>query len=183
MLSLVDRLSKLREAEYVNQTQVGIRPATGADADALRAFLAGLSPSTQYLRFFTGLGSVSPGLVRDLIAVTSCQHVLLAVIGSEVVGHAMATTNRAGLLELGVVVADGHQRRGIGNGMVRALLHHAVLAGARRLHLDVLCENRRVLDWIRRDLPDIVFERDGYTLIGHAPLRLESIEGFAGLAA
>jgi GNAT superfamily N-acetyltransferase len=157
----------------VIQTQVCIRPATADDADALRAFLAGLSANTQYQRFFTGLGSVSPSLVRDLIAVTPHQQVVLALTGSEVIGHAMATTNSAGILELGVVVADRHRGRGIGNRMIRNLLERAALAGADRLRLDVLCENTLVLDWIRRGLPDTVFERDGYSLTGYAPLRLE----------
>jgi ribosomal protein S18 acetylase RimI-like enzyme len=164
----------------VIQTQVCIRPADAADADALHAFLAGLSPSAQYQRFFTGLGSVSPSLVRDLIAVTPRQQVVLAFQGAVVVGHAMATTNGAGMVELGVVVADRHRGRGIGNGMIRALLARAVLAGADRLRLDVLCENQLVLDWIRRGLPDTVFERDGYSLTGYAPLRLEQ---FAAPAA
>ncbi len=162
------------------QTQVCIRPATTDDADALRAFLAGLSPDTQYQRFFTGLGSVSPSLVRDLIAVTPRQQVVLALVGSEVIGHAMATTNSAGVLELGVVVGDRHRGRGIGNSMIRNLLERAVLAGAEQLRLDVLCENQLVLDWIRRGLPETVFERDGYSLTGHAPLRLEQ---FAAPAA
>lgn len=155
------------------QTQVRVRQPSVTDAEAVHAFLAGLSPNAQYQRFFTGLGSVSPSLVRDLIAVTPRQQVVLALLGPKVIGHAMATTNSAGMLELGVVVADGHRRQGVGNGMIRALLEQAVLAGANQLRLDVLCENQLVLDWIRRGLPGTEFEREGYTLIGYAPLHLE----------
>jgi ribosomal protein S18 acetylase RimI-like enzyme len=181
MLSLVDRLSKRRQSECVNQTQVLIRPATVADAEAVHAFLAGLSPNAQYQRFFTGLGSVSPSLVRELVTVTPRQHVVLATRGVEVIGHAMASTARGGAVELGVVVADAHRGRGVATHLIRALLEHAILAGADRLRLDVLCENQLVLDWIRRGLPGTRFERDGHTLTGYAPLDLSVLTARAGV--
>jgi ribosomal protein S18 acetylase RimI-like enzyme len=156
----------------VIQTQVRIRTPCATDKEAVRAFLAGLSANSQYQRYFTGLGSVSPSLVRDLTAVTPRQQVVLATCGPEVIGHAMASTNKDGAVELGVVVADGHRRQGVANRLVRTLLERAVLAGMGRLRLDVLCENQLVLDWIRRGLPGTRFERDGYTLVGYAPLTL-----------
>jgi GNAT superfamily N-acetyltransferase len=159
----------------VIQTQVRIRTPCEADTEAVHAFLAGLSANTQYQRFFTGLGSVSPSLVRDLTAITPNQQVVLASIGPEVIGHAMAATNRDGAIELGVVVADGHRNEGIATRLVRALIERSVLAGACRLRFDVLCENQVVLDWIRRSLPGTTFERDGYTLTGNAPLSLELV--------
>jgi ribosomal protein S18 acetylase RimI-like enzyme len=159
----------------VIQTQVRVRDATESDGEAVRAFLAGLSTSAQYQRFFTGLGSVSPSLVRELVAVHPRQNVVLAVRGADVVGHAMASINRAGAVELGVVVADGHRHRGLATRLIRELLHRAVLAGAEELRLDVLCENALVLDWIQRRLPDTVFEREGNTFTGHAPLPVADI--------
>ena len=179
MLSLVDRLSKLRESECVNQTQVRIRTPCEADLGAVHAFLAGLSANSQYQRFFTGLGSVSPSLVRDLTAVTPTQQVVLATVGPDVIGHAMAATNRDGAIELGVVVADGHRHGGVATRLVRTLIERSVLAGVGRLRFDVLCENQVVLDWIRRSLPGTTFERDGYTLTGHAPLTLALVDASA----
>jgi GNAT superfamily N-acetyltransferase len=159
----------------VIQTQVRIRTPCQADAEAVHAFLAGLSASTQYQRFFTGLGSVSPSLVRDLTAVTPRQQVLLAMLGPEVIGHAMAATNRDGAIELGVVVADGHRHEGVATRLIRALIERSALAGACQLRFDVLCENLLVLDWIRRSLPGTTFERDGYTLTGHAPISIDLV--------
>src|SRR2546423_9985049 len=129
MLSLVDRLSKLRESECVNQTQVRIRTPCETDLEAVHAFLSELSASSQYQRFFTGLGSVSPSLVRDLTTVSPTRQVVLATVGPEVIGHAMAATNRDGAIELGVVVADGHRHGGIATQLIRALIERSVLAG------------------------------------------------------
>jgi ribosomal protein S18 acetylase RimI-like enzyme len=156
----------------VNQTQVCIRTATPDDAEAVRTFLACLSPNAQYQRFFTGLGSVSPSFVRDLITISPRQQVILAVLGSEVVGHAMASAGAGGTVDFGVVVADAHRQQGVGNRLIRVLIEHAVRSGSEQLRFDVLCENKLVLDWIRRGLPDIRFERDGYTLTGFALLHL-----------
>ncbi|MFL6140341.1 MAG: GNAT family N-acetyltransferase [Labedaea sp.] len=152
------------------QTQVCVRAAEAADAEAVRTFLAALSADAQYQRFFTGLGTVSPSLVRELVAANPRQRNAVAVLGGEVIGHAMAASNADGAVELGVVVANDHRRRGVATRLVRTLLEQAALAGFDRLRMDVLCENRLVLDWIRRDLPDTEFERDGYTLTGQVSL-------------
>lgn len=157
------------------QTQVRIRTPCESDTEAVHAFLAGLSANAQYQRFFTGLGSVSPSLVRDLTATTPRQQVCLAFHGPEVIGHAMAVINRDGFLELGVVVADGHRNAGVATRLLRTLIEGSVLAGAGQLRFDVLCENQLVLDWIRRSLPGTTWERDGYTLTGTAPLSLELV--------
>jgi len=146
--------------------------ADPADRDAVRDFLAGLSATRSTSASSTGLGSVSPSLVRDLLTVTPHRQVMLAVVGSEVVGHGMAVVNSAGAVELGLVVSDRHRPPGVATRLARMLVERAVLAGAERLQLDVLCENRLVLDWIRRSLPDTRFERDGYTLVGSAPLNV-----------
>jgi len=159
----------------VIQTQVRIRTPCETDGEAVHAFLAGLSANAQYQRFFTGLGSVSPSLVRDLTAVTPRQQVCLAFHGPEVIGHAMAVINKDGMLELGVVVADGHRNEGVATRLVRTLIERSVLAGVARVRFDVLCENYLVVDWIRRSLPDTTWERDGYTLTGIAPISLAAV--------
>jgi GNAT superfamily N-acetyltransferase len=136
----------------------------------VHAFLAGLSADAQYQRFFTGLGLVSPTLVRQFIAVTPGQQVMLALIGPDVIGHAMCAVAADGLIEFGVVVADCHRGYGVATRLLRALVEQAARGGADRLRLDVLCENQHVIDWIRRRVPGVRFARDGYSLTGLAPL-------------
>ena len=151
-------------------TEIRIRLAGEADAASVRGFLAGLSTETAYLRFFTGLGSVSPRLVRNLVSVTPRQDVAIALDDSAVIAHAMATTVEAGVVELAVVVGDRHRRQGIATRLLGDLLERAAERGARRLRLEVLCENSLVLDWIRRSLPNTRLERDGTTVTGYADL-------------
>jgi len=152
--------------------QIRIRVAGEADAADVRGFLAGLSAETAYLRFFTGLGSVSPYLVRTLVSVSPRQDVAIALDESAVIAHAMATTVDAGVVEVAVVVGDDHRHQGIATRLLRDLLERATERGARRLRLEVLSENNLVLDWIRRSLPQAHLERDGTTMTGFAELPL-----------
>ena len=170
MLSLVDRSSFRENAGIV--VQIRIRVASESDATSVRGFLAGLSVEAAYLRFFTGLGSVSPHLVRTLVRVTPRQDVAIALDESAVIAHAMATTVDPGVVELAVVVGDGHRRQGIATRLLGDLLERATERGARQLRLDVLSENNLVLDWIRRSLPQARLERDGTTMTGYADLPL-----------
>jgi GNAT superfamily N-acetyltransferase len=156
----------------VNQTQVLIRPPcdADADADAVHVFLAGLSAHAQYQRFFTGLGLVSPTLVRRLVAVTPRQQAMLALIGPDVVGHAMWTAAADGVVELGVVVGDRHRGHGVATRLLRALGEQAPRGGMDLLRLDVLCENQQVINWIQRRVPGMRLTREGCSLTGVAPL-------------
>lgn len=146
-----------------------------ADMEPIRGFLAGLSPQAQHLRFFTGLGSVSPSLVRKLVTASERQEVVIALDDSVVIGHAVTVTvtvgDGDGVIELGVVVSDRHRRPGVATRLVGGLLERATERGAGRLQLEVLRENQVVLDWIRRRLPGTRFEPSGDTVTASTELR------------
>jgi GNAT superfamily N-acetyltransferase len=120
-----------------------IRPATATDAEALRRFLAGLSPRTAYSRFFTGLGHIPDRMLAWLLPRGSDQDVLVAVHRGEIVGHGMYTVARgpeAGA-ELAVVVADAWQRNGLGPRLIQGLLDRAAGRGIRQVRFTVLAGN------------------------------------------
>src|SRR5579862_7149746 len=105
----------------MNGTQVeagvtaAIRPASAADTGALAGFFAGLSAQSRYLRFFAPL-TPGPGMLRAMSGSDGCAHVLVAVRGGVIVGHAMAV-DQAGpcgprTADVGVVVADAWQGQG-----------------------------------------------------------------------
>ncbi|WP_406311342.1 GNAT family N-acetyltransferase [Streptosporangium sp. NBC_01639] len=144
----------LRDPEREPIGGVEIRPAGVDDAEGVHRFLAGLSPRTRALRFFTGMSRPSASLVRAMVAVDARRDVLLAVHGDVVVGHAMSFTGSGTDVEIALVVADGWQGRGIGSRLARGLLRRASANGARTLGMDVLGENRTVLSMVRRAWPE-----------------------------
>ena len=70
-------------------------------------------------------------------------------------------TGGPGATDIGVVVADAWQRRGVGAALMRALVVRAQARGVTSLAMDVLPGNRRVLAMILAHWPDAA--------VGHSP--------------
>jgi ribosomal protein S18 acetylase RimI-like enzyme len=149
-----------------------IRPARAADAAALGEFFAGLSQQSRYLRFF---GPVTPGpaLLRRLAGDAEGVEAVVAVRGRLIIGHAMAA-DRPGTLgqpgcraaDIGVVVADAWQGRGVGAALMRALVTGAQARGLTSMTMDVLPGNRQVIAMILAHWPAARIDRtpDGLTI-------------------
>ncbi len=146
-----------------------IRPVGPADLAALSDFFAELSVESRYLRFFA---PVTPayGLFHLLSGGPANVDAIVAVADGVTVGHAMAADGPedpcGGLTtDIGVVVADAWQRRGVGAALMRALIIRAQARGVTSLAMDVLPSNRRVLAMIIGHWPD--------TVVGRSPDSLE----------
>ena len=149
-----------------------VRPVSPADRAAVRDFLAGLSLDSAYRRFFTGLGSPSSTLVGHLVEVDhDRREAVVAVRDGEVIGLADCSRLPDGeTVELGVVVADRWQRRGLGPRLARAALEPAMARGARLVRLHALADNDRVARLVRRTWPGRVPRRDGAVLVWDLPI-------------
>lgn len=138
---------------------VVIRPACPADLAALGDFFAGLSVHSRYLRFFSPIRPTQ-ALLRRLSGADDDVDAVIAVRDGVIIGHAMAS-DRAGAgqpagpltTDIGVVVADTWQGRGVGSALIRALTGRAQARGVTSIVMDVLHANRRVLAMILRRWP------------------------------
>jgi GNAT superfamily N-acetyltransferase len=148
---------------------VRLRPTGIDDAAGLTAMLNGLSVTSSYFRFLSGVRSPSERMVARLLQRDSTHGAWLAGVGDLVVGHVMwALADDA--VELGVVVTDAWQGRGVGRWLIRAALAEAVVAGAIAVRLDVHVENGRVIGMLRRSMPDAVVMREAEMLTYLAPM-------------
>src|SRR6478736_7839586 len=93
-----------------------IRPAVPADRAGVAGLLRGLSAESAYRRFQTALGPEPGAAILDALLPEDLQGgAVLAHVGGSLVGHGV--WRRAGatpVAEIGVIVADAHQGRGIG---------------------------------------------------------------------
>ena len=150
-----------------------IRPVSPADEAVLRDFFSALSVESLYLRFFA---PVTPacGLLDLMAGKPAHVDAIIAVADGVIVGHAMAADRPAPgdagtpggpgeprATDVGVVVAEAWQRRGVGATLMRALIDRAQARGVTTLAMDVLPGNRRVLAMIVAHWPQAA--------VGHAP--------------
>jgi GNAT superfamily N-acetyltransferase len=158
----VNRTQAPRSGWAGGRAAVAIQQARTDDLPALGDFFAGLSVYTRYLRFF---GPVTPGaaLLRTLAGAPDNVDALVAVRGGVIVGHAMAVdrieARETRVTDIGVVVHDAWQGRGVGAALMRALLTGAQARGVTTLEMDVLHRNRRVLAMITGHWPAARVER------------------------
>jgi acetyltransferase (GNAT) family protein len=99
---------------------------------------------------------------------------VVAVRGDAVVGHAMAVCapGPGGTLaaDVGVVVADAWQGRGMGSALLRAVAALARARGATTMLMDVLAENHRVLGMIGGHWPGVPRSRSGPCVAVSVPI-------------
>jgi GNAT superfamily N-acetyltransferase len=137
-----------------------IRPVRPEDLAELGGFFAGLSVESRYLRFFAPV-TPAHGLLDLLAGRSASVDAIVAVADGVIVGHAMAADLRSGrATDIGVVVADAWQRRGVGAALMRALIARAQARGVTSLAMDVLPGNRRVLAMILAHWPDAAVGRN-----------------------
>jgi GNAT superfamily N-acetyltransferase len=134
-----------------------IRPIRPTDLAVLSDFFAGLSMQSRYQRFFAPV-TPGPGLLRILSGSAGATvDAVIAITDGGIVGHAMAAdraTPRGGQTsDIGVVVADAWQGRGVGSALMRALITGAGARGVTSLTMDVLPGNHQVLAMITDHWP------------------------------
>jgi ribosomal protein S18 acetylase RimI-like enzyme len=152
-----------------------IRTAGPADADRIRDFVCGLSPRSQYFRFFASVAPPSTGLLRALCGASGSADILLMSDSQgAIIGHAIAAdTRRAdGGLEtnIGLVIADAWHQCGLGTTLLTMLVGRAARRGVGALVLDVLPDNTRMRGIIARRWPEAPIERTRDALIFRAPI-------------
>ena len=139
-----------------------LRRAGPDDGASIREFVCGLSPRSQYLRFFASVAPPSTGLMRALCG-SGGADVLLVIDGDgNVIGHGMGADEpaAAGLASsIGLVVGDEWQRQGIGTLLLSTLISRAWHRGVSSLIFEVLPANYLMLGIIGRRWPGAPAER------------------------
>jgi GNAT superfamily N-acetyltransferase len=145
---------------------VTYRRGSTADRAALEGLLGGLTPESAYARFQAALGSVPPPAVVDaLMPDGTCGGTVLAWDGDDLVAHGVwVRLGASRVAEIAIVVADTHQRKGIGTVLADRLVHAADAAGIQRVEVFSVGSNRAVARMVARSAPDARRERDGMTV-------------------
>jgi acetyl coenzyme A synthetase (ADP forming)-like protein len=164
---------------------VHIRAIRPEDKQLLREHFRGLSAESVRFRFLGAKKDLSESELRYLTEIDFVRHVALVATHwtgdvEQIVGVARyVQAPEAPRAEMAIVVADGHQHRGLGTALLEHLAQLALRAGVREFEADVSSENRAVLDMLRK----AGFSVTGETDVLHFTLTSAETEGFleAGL--
>src|SRR4051794_14892455 len=128
-----------------------VRPVVPADAPALRAFLAGLSENSRWLRFFSLGVDLDRAAERAAAGDRPDGYGLIVTKGAEErgVAHAVFELERPGRAEVAFAVADEMQGRGLATVLLAHLAQVASARGIGTFTATVLPENRRMIGVFR----------------------------------
>jgi GNAT superfamily N-acetyltransferase len=128
-------------------SSIHIRPIRREDDRLLIQMFNKSSPQTIYQRFLGPVTELTPAMARYLSSVDQCNRVaLIAETDIEPIGVARyEPTNDPDSVELGLIVVDDWQNRGLGRILLREVFHVAEGKGIHRFCAHVPGENRRML--------------------------------------
>lgn len=110
-------------------SQLQLRPASDADADAIVQLYEGLSAASRYTRFFRPMPRIDSALrssLTDLAAAT----VWLAFDDDVCVGEArIVRSARQPCADLAITIADGYQGQGLGARLARRVVRDHFASG------------------------------------------------------
>ena len=126
-----------------------IRQARPADRAALEAMHDRCSPASRIARWHAPIRAIPRGYLDEVTSGLALHPAYVAERGGELAGLASACLVAPGCWELGVLVEDGWQRRGVGRALVGALIRDVVARGGREIIAHALADRREVLAALR----------------------------------
>ena len=139
---------------------VRIRAVSSGNEEGLRGMFSRLSKKTIYQRFHMPYPRVPGWALASFTRADDQAASLVAVVGDEIVGHAIYVRSDSGReAEFALVVEDRWQSQGVGKRLLTQLSERARHRGVETFTGEVLAENRRVLG-----LLDAVFVEVNYLI-------------------
>jgi len=134
---------------------VHIRPLRPGEDSAVRELFVHLSPRTRYLRFLSPTHTLTESLLRTLTDVDDLRRFALVAeldecASGDIVGLGNVIGGADGRSEVGLVVADAWQHRGIGAALAVRLLRAAEARGHDRFVIHEHWDNPALRPLLRR---------------------------------
>jgi RimJ/RimL family protein N-acetyltransferase len=157
--------------------RIGLRLTRPSDAPRVRAFLERLSPETKLRRFFVAMPEIHERQVQHFTFYNPRERLVLAATAplegiEEIIGLADVALIETGMAELGLVVDDAHQRRGVGQALLDSLARLAASYGATHLKAEMLDHNESMLKLMQELGRTVETVEDGHRMVyTRLPLR------------
>ncbi|HEY6750315.1 MAG TPA: GNAT family N-acetyltransferase [Rubrobacteraceae bacterium] len=155
--------------------RVSVREMRPEDAGGLRRMFARCSQETIYLRFHMAWPTVPEWAIGLLVGAGDVDRdgqAIVAVAGTEIVGHAMYVKDRSDdrEAEVAVIVEDGRRSSGVGRLLLSEIAGEARRTGVEVLTCTALGDNYRLLEVARRVFPNVRLSFSGGSCYIRLPL-------------
>lgn len=155
--------------------RVSVREVRPEDSGKLRRMFARCSRETIYLRFHMAWPTIPEWMIGLLVGAEDGDHgvrSIVAVAGTEIVGHAMYVKDRSDdrEAEIAVVVEDGRRSSGVGRLLLSEIAREARRADVEMLTCTTLGENYRIQQIVRRVFPHVRLSFSGGACYMRLPL-------------
>jgi RimJ/RimL family protein N-acetyltransferase len=157
--------------------RIGLRLTRPSDAPRVRAFLERLSPETKLRRFFVAMPEIDESHVEHFTFYNPRERVVLAATAplegvEEIIGLADVALIETGVAELGLVIDDAHQGRGVGQALLESLARLAASYGATHLKAEMLDHNEPMQKLMQELGRTVETVEDGHRMVyTRLPLR------------
>jgi GNAT superfamily N-acetyltransferase len=139
---------------------IRVRQAVPADRAALAQMFERCTAATRYRRFHGPVKAIPERYLAEALSRSPFHHALVAHLEPASAAHARALSGTAvalascrlvdeGAAELGVLIEDAWQRKGLGTRLVRELVAHASDVGLRVLEAQLLAEQAWITSLLR----------------------------------
>ena len=139
---------------------IRVRQAVPADREALAQMFERCTAATRYRRFHGPVKAIPERYLAEALSRSPFHHALVAHLEPASAAHARAKSGTAvalascrlvdeGAAELGVLIEDAWQRKGLGTRLVRELVAHASDVGLRVLEAQLLAEQAWITSLLR----------------------------------
>jgi len=146
----------LAELAFSSGPVVRFRHVRPDDQPLITEAIRTASPETLLHRFFSPIRSVSPGMLRQMLAIDRAQETCIVGVTEEngaariICGARYVKLPQAGTAEFAVTVHDDYQRRGLGQFLLKLLARLALTEGIRQFEADVMNSNQKMLNLFRK---------------------------------
>jgi L-amino acid N-acyltransferase YncA len=144
-----------------------LRPADSAD---LLAMYARCSSETAYRRWHGHVRAFPAAYLAAMVAGADEHIAVVARRNGQLVGFASAGELAPGAREIGVLVEDRWQHRGVGRQLLRQLVAEAKVLGTHTLRAEVLADEAGLIEALREFGPTSMRTSSG-TVTAHVRLR------------
>jgi acetyltransferase len=157
---------------------VRFREARPDDDAALQRMFLRCGPDSRYGRFHGVVHEIPARYLREALTADPAVHDAVVIELPRRGGELIALGSAAGVhdpagwaVEVGLLVHDDWQHRGLGSWLLAVLAARARYRGAELLRCDVLARDTHLLDVVRRTVGPLTVRREGAEVLAEARLR------------